>query len=44
MIISREGDNYFAGGRYLFRGREKFISWKGDTYFVGGTYYFAGGR
>ena len=43
MIISREGDNYFAGGRYLFRGREIIISWReiiisreGDTYFAGG--------
>ena len=36
MIISREGDNYFAGGRYLFRGREIIISREGDNYFAGG--------
>ena len=43
ILISREGDNYFAGGRYLFRGREiiisregLIISWEGDTYFAGG--------
>ena len=48
--ISREGDNYFAGGRYLFRGRdllfrgrEIIIAREGDTNFSGGTYYFAGG-
>ena len=34
---------YFAGGRYLFRGREILISQEGDIYFAGGTYYFAGG-
>ena len=38
----REGDNYFAGGRYLFHGKEIIISQEGliilqegDTYLVG---------
>ena len=35
MLISREGDNYFAGGDLLFRGREILISREGDNYFVG---------
>ena len=44
IIISREGDTYFAGRRSLFRGKEIIISREGDNYFAGGTYYFAGGR
>ena len=42
ILISREGDTYFARGRYLFRGREIIISREGDTYFAGGRYLFRG--
>ena len=36
QIISREGDTYFAEGRYLFCRRGILISREGDTYFAGG--------
>ena len=41
VIISREGDNYLAYGRYLSRVRGIIISRTGHNYFAHATYYFA---